>query len=646
MQHMHSRPASVRSRSSGTIRATGLAVTVGLIAGCSNAASIPDFGAPNTDNIVVFPANGLVRGRGLAQTVPFGATHMFIKSHPNGGESIPALNPLDGGFEFSILALSGNILEFSWSGDGRGVERGAPSFIEVPVGKLVLAEFVCCRDGGDAIGICQSVDARRRQMLAGAETITCPQPETGATSCRLDEDCGFEEGEWISIDLGQIRITQPDSAGEVAIQGVVEPRSLVSIQNRGLSGVGQPEEQPKRFTLSDNEGDFAFTKVRARGDDELVLQVESLDGFRSPAQSFIVDDSTLAGIDVTGVFPWQPLRNGEVGTVAIQLAPYGEDGLGVCPNHQQEPQTCFSGGLLHSMITLESLQVDSLSAASGVTWNPTPVSAETPEVVGRVGDVRAGPVDVVLVVDMSANANQAGLTNNNPDTVEAVASFIQGLRQRDQIGVVTFAGDTIRRLNVQYDSGGQPTALGFFPGGNQSLIAAAQTTLSNSGSGANTVFKGIEEAAEMIERSKNPGRIVVITSAEHVGEVVDSETAFKEAFDVVDNETDFTRAPTRVDIVGVGLRRTDKFEDIKDITQFTGGEFFDLASVRGGDVNQLELILADIRSTFSGSFLLLYDIAIPSTVGKAARLEFNVRMNGVPQAVPFSGLLRVDLAAN
>ena len=124
-------------------------------------------------------------------------------------------------------------------------------------------------------------------------------------------ECGFEEGEWIEFDLDRLSVGQPDARGRVSVSGFAERNSLVTVTNRGLSGVGRPQQQPFQRTLSSDVGEFRFATFKAHGDDELVLQVQDLNGFRSPAVSVLVPDAALEGVDVTGVFPWRPLRDGK-----------------------------------------------------------------------------------------------------------------------------------------------------------------------------------------------------------------------------------------------------------------------------------------------------------------------------------------------
>lgn len=613
---------------------------------CSNASSIPDFGAPRVDQILLFyPVGGLVRGRGLAGATPDGASHIFIKAHPNGSETIRAVEN-DGSFEFSILARGGNVLELSGATDRSGSNRGEAAFVKVPTGAFSDRDYVCCFENGAARGTCQTTDEREEQLQRTDGIFECPDPLTGRLQCSSDIECGFEEGEWLRVDLDRITVTPPDTGGFVRVSGFAEPRSLVTLQNRGLSGIGRPEQQLVLGRVSSDVGDFSFPAVAARGDDEIVLQVQDLNGIRSPAVSILVEDAPIAGFDVTGAFAWDRLQDGAVGTVAIQIAPYGIDGRGLCPNHGESPQTCFTGGVTHAMVQLENVRVD---GNAGIASVATSTSIQIPDIMGADGDVRAGPLDVVLVIDRSV-ASQLSNLSTNEAAVSAVTTFLRGLRQRDRVGVVTYGPDTVR-LGVAYNNTGQPTSDGLFSGTNrETLIFNVEDALRQPGSGPAELFDGVAEAAEMLRGSVNAGRIVVIAADEHTGSVEESELAFFEAFEKVDTANDPSRPEIRVDLIGISLTRSDKFQDLQSITAFTDGQYFDVSAVQtagpGAPINQLELALTDIRSSLSGSFLLLYDITIPAGVGKAARLEFDARMNGVPTAVPYSGLLRVDLAAN
>ncbi len=616
--------------------------------GCSSAASIPDFGQPQLDRIVVFfPVGGLVTGRGLSEAAPAGASHVFIKAHPNGSETIREVES-DGSFEFTILALGGNILEVAGATDRSGARRGEPVFITVPDLRFSDRDFICCFTAGQARGTCQTTVERDTQLEEDG-VVECPSPQTGRTRCVTDAECGFEEGEWLEIDVQAIDVTPPDERGLVVVSGNAPPTALVTLQNRGFAGIGEPRQQLVLRRLSDEQGRFAFPPIQARGDDELIVQFQDLNGFRSPAASILVPDASLAGIDVVGAFAWQPLRDGAAGTVAIQISPYGIDGRGMCPDHNETPQTCFTGGLLHSMVNLTDVRID--GRPDPITLSPTPLSVDVSANRGYDGNVRAGPLDVILVIDSSASAD--GKILQNEATVRAVTSFLQGLRQRDRVGAVSF-GSQIRRLGVQYDTNGNPIGESLFSGpGRGALDISVQNALRQPGAGDARLFDAISEAAEMLDEANRnvagiapAGRIIVITGSEHVGTEEESALAFFEALDDVDTSVDAARPLTQVDMIGVSLARSQKFDDLQSITAFTGGAYFDVSAVQVNQVNQLELALSDIRGTLSGSFLLLYDITIPNGVGKAALLEFDAEMIGVQQVVQYSGLLRVDLAAN
>ncbi|MEM7674489.1 MAG: vWA domain-containing protein [Myxococcota bacterium] len=595
--------------------------------------------------MVFYPVGGLVYGRGLGDAVAPEASHVYIKAHPNGSETIIARQS-DGTFEFVILARGGSVLEISGSTNNLGTQRGAPAYIKVPSVVFSDRDFVCCIENGASSGRCQNIDERTRQLEEDG-VISCPGPESPRIECRTDIECGFEEGEYLTLNEDAIQMSSPDENGFISISGRVKERSLVTITNRGLSGIGRPEQQLRRAEVSTDFGEFDFTGVEARGDDEIIIQFIDLRGFRSPQVSMLVDDATPAGIDITGAFAFEPLESGVMGRVALQFAPYGIDGRGICPNQSISTQTCFTGGLTHDMVELTNVRVDGQEAV----WSRSSTTSERPWNAGYDGDIRAGTLDVVLVIDRSIDAEAI----ENPATIDALRTFVRGLRQRDRVGAVVF-GDLVRRLNVSYGTNGLPLSTGLFGGGErENLISAISTSLISSGAGAPRVFDGIGEAAEMLAGSTNAGRIVVLTTEEHAGTVEESRVAYDEALEKVDRSSDVTRPPIRVDIIGVALDRSDKFGDIQDTAAFTSGRYIDLAAVQPADVNQLDLVLSDLRSTLSGSFLLLYDIMIPATAGKAVRLEFGAtwrptdddgRMISEIDAVPYSGPLRVNLTAN
>lgn len=603
---------------------------IALLHGCVGDTPPSDVPAPDLTKISVFyPVDGLVRGRGLAGAVTDPAvTHVRVASHPTKGETIVPVDA-DGGFEFQVIGISDDLLEISGALDDAGKERGDPVYIVVPPTPLPPPTYVCCGATETRKGTCQTEEAAEAEMA-------CPDPATGITQCYDNRDCGVESGELLPLDTDRIQISPPDADGRISVAGTVQPTSLVTLENRGKEAVGgYIPTQRRLIRISDEAGNFTFDSVQARGDDELIIQVRDLLGFRTPEASILVPDAPVAGVDVIGAFAWAPLTPNQTGPVAVLVAPYGVDGRTICPDSTEDPVLCLSGGLTYDMLNLGNVMIDSFS----VTPSPTPLGPQVEHNRGLVGgnDPLAGAQDVVVVLDMSAEAAKTD-TEIPPRRFNLVRDFVSGLRSRDHVGLVTFGTDgVVTRVDVDQtdDLAAQ-----------RQLVMNALTQLAAvEPAGPSTVFEGITHAAADLTdaKTRRPGRIVVVTLSDEEGDPMEATDRFDATFDMVRPNPSLGFDGYVVDIVAVDVAAVGgNLTLLGDIAGFTGGEFYNVPSI-----NSLNQTLADLRTLLSGSFVLLYDMLIPEDVGKQGTISFTagVTLPGSETVqASYSGPLRITNA--
>jgi hypothetical protein len=601
------------------------------LAACSGKTPENDIPPPDADAVLVFyPASdGLARGRGLPGTFPPSVTHVLVQAHPTGTSSLQPVEA-DGSFQFAVIAISGDLLEIAGTTDDLGNVRGASLYVEVPASPLPAEDFVCCR----ARGTCQK--------LADAEAgRACPDPLTGATQCSIDEECGVDELEYLPIDLQRIQVGRPNELGRVDVSGIVTANALVLLENRGLNGIGVPGQRFRSAQISSDVGAFSFQGLTARGDDELVLRVQDLNGYRTPAVSLLVPDAELAGLDILGAFAWEPLTNGQRGPVAVHLSPFGVDGKGICPDTDEAPEVCFSGGLTYAMVNVVKAQMRVGQETPELNPSPAPITPERPHNRGAEGDVRSAAQDLVVVIDISKEAqDKDGKGLAPPRRFEAAARFVEGLRQRDRVAVVSYAGNATRELVADpgRDSGLRTLE-------QRGELAAAVRGLSGREfpTGSN-LFAGIREAAAALRlaRSRN-GRIVVLAGAAPGGMASDAVAEWSTALDAVQEDLSKGLPRITVDVVGLDIPSdAPNFGLIDDITRFTDGRYY-TSSAFG-----IEQTLTDVRSFLSGSFILLYDMDIPAGVGKSGTidLELEVILGSERARTTYTGPLRILNSSN
>jgi hypothetical protein len=408
-------------------------------------------------------------------------------------------------------------------------------------------------------------------------------------------------------------VSAPDPRGLVTVSGVAPPRSLVIIQNRGLSALGERAPRQRFGQVADDLGNFSFARLSARGDDELVVQARDLLGYRSASVSVLVPDAELAGIDVIGAFAWETLTNGRPGVVAVNLAPFGVDGRGICPDSKESHDVCFTGGMTHAMVALENVTVD------GEPVNPLPARTSTaaPYNRGLEGDVRAGPRDVVVLVDLGS---LVGALDEDGRRFAAIGSFVESMRRRDRVAVMAY-GESVERLTVALEGGVyRETGLRAFEE-RRALTDALRALAARTPGGPTQPGPAVEVAAEMLreEARSTRARIVVITGP--LAPATDAERAEmrRRASRAVAQDPDTGFPGYTVDVVALGLPPgARELEALADLAAFSGGALFS-ASLDG-----LQQSLADLGAVMSGSFILLYELPIPERSGKSATIRFDL----------------------
>jgi hypothetical protein len=618
---MFSRAAASQTFSLQTSSAVLPAIAAVVASGCVGETPPSDIATPDILKISVFyPVDGLVRGRGLPGAISDrNATHVRVASHPTKGETIVPVG-MDGSFDFSIIAISDDLIEIAAALDDSASERGNSVYIVVPPTPLPAPTFVCCGATETRMGTCQTLE--EREMGAA-----CRDAATGISMCNVDRDCGVEGGERLPLDESKIQITPPDVEGTITIAGTVQPSALVTIENRGQSGVGGYRPTQRRLvTITDEFGTFSFLNVAARGDDELVIQVHDLLGFRSPEASMLVPDSPLVGVDVIGVRAFESLQEEVPGPVAFLFSPYGMDGRGICPDSNDSPDICLSGGLTYDMVQLEVVtQVnDNGDVQAMIETSRTATRADIPYTRGLIGeDPLGGPQDIYVVIDKSMDSNDE---DPNGDRFDYIASFVSGLRARDYVGLATYGGFV--KLEVGLVQQAQRQAI-------RDRILALKN---EDPRGTAVMFGGIAAAADELRaaRTRRPGRIVVFTMTDEEGDLTEATAAFDIAFDLVRPNVNLGFDGITVDIVGVKIRLDGNIALMTDMTAFTGGTFYNLLGdgAFARDEGAYGPTLSELRTEMSGSFALLFDVTVPAGAGKVLdSLAFQARI-ALPGADP------------
>lgn len=653
-----------------------------LLTACTGATPENEFRAPVADLITVFYPiyDGTVYGRGLPGAMPDSALPLVrIDSALSNTTEIAPVRA-DGSFDFDLLAAANDTLELRGVSDTTKTALVGPStFFKVPPTRFNTDEYFCCIPAQATGGYCESELEREERLRTNRP---CPDVLGGlGTACTSDNDCGVLETERVLIDRTRITVSPPNEDGQVEVSGTVSENALVTVENRKLNGVGIRSRIVRSARISSDEGVFRFPNVSAQGDDELVLQVQLLNGFKSAPTSFKVPDAEMVGVDVLGAEAWEGasvLRNGYRGTIAIYIAPYGKDDRGICPDSTGGPATCYTGGLTHEMVEFftendEAPTIDDVAATPRIT-TPVPSQPGLEYNRGWDGDVRAASQDLVVVLDMSAAAAAADPTGTR---FSQVRTLIQELRARDRVGVVLFGGNKANGYggSVAWDD---PNA-----GGNAKVpviglrwLGVPEVEVGRSGTGLRgqaerqillnelmalndadaaddgaDVADGIRSALDMLVQGNSVNsRIAVIAATKQDSpEAKLDET--KGIYDPkhIEELIGLTQAIPRVGQIGVPITLID-INDQEPANDRIADEVVAFSGNPGDgttteiSIENLEGALEELRRTIAGSFILLYDMCVPKKVGKRGSLEFRLRVR-LPFDDPSTGPRQVTFVS-
>lgn len=559
---------------------------LGLVWGCGAGADTTE--GPDTEKLVVyFPIDDLVYGRGYPGAAKNPADVKVFA--PRTSEQADVVPLGDGGFSFAILARSGDTLEVR--------EGGGSSFLEIPVPDEVDVHVCCSGRGGNS---CTFIDEVR--------TATCAEPSPTNT-CMFDQDCKGFENRTIFLDAERIDVQPPDPDGVVRLQGSAGPRTLVIVENRGLFAHGRSARKGRQIIIADESGRFS-TAIQGAGDDELVFTYRDLRGHYSFDAAIRVPDPPFAGIDVVAALPWEPLEEGTRGQVALLVSPYSADGLGLCPDRDApDPLLCVGGGIAHTDLRIESVVINQ---ADKTLVDPQPAMGLGPQILGAVPDVRAGPRDVVVVLDLSADAALKEL-EASPRRHMEVANFIHNLRRRDRVGLVTY---------------GAPNApMPLQPEGTRSELIEALTALElTPDEGPASLFDAVGQALDLLTvPPRREAHVVVIAAAPPPQ---DPAAARARAQALADRAKQLD-PPVLIDVIGIDLPQTAE-EGLAQLAAFTranrAGQTVSGAYRNIEDIFQLGQELVELRARLFGGFLVLYEMTLPDNADKRDCIELELRM--------------------
>lgn len=616
----------------------------GLVAasGCVGDTPAKEIAAPNISKIALFyPVDGLVPGRGERDTFADDSlTHVYVASHPSKTDDF---FPIDENNEFTFNiggAVSGDVIEIAGVRVAEGVKpedapRGESVYFRVPALPPPRSKVFCCQDSSVCV----------RQEDFDRNLGVCPERDTLSTMCESDLECRELNGEILPIQKDQVTITPPDKDGLVQISGSIStPGALVRIENRGKRAIGGYAPNTAKAIITDSNGGFRIRDLLARGDDEIVVQTHDLLGYRSPEAPFLVPDAPLVGLDVIGAYGYGRLIENRPGNIIIRVHPYGVDGRGICPDSTTGPTLCFTGGLTREMVTVRSAQMNKISLNLR-TPDPLPEGVSTN--IATEGDPLKLTQSIVLVMDLSASA--AIVDAGEPARFESAWRFVQTLRKRDKLGIVTFGGTAgngvVREVDVQsiadnYD---------FF------RTYIRETLRQRPSGGPARVLEGIQEAAAMLAEDRTLGSIVVITMSDQVGDDPATEDFDgSDAFDALYPRVIADGGPIH-NIYVVGVQQPLVYRDAmnpnvttpsnwviytQSIAEFSMGRAFNVRLVP-----DIDPVLDKLAGMISGSFSLLYSLNVPCT-GKNPDMDLTVSVafgNATAEGT-YNGSIRVDAA--
>ncbi|MBI4818201.1 MAG: hypothetical protein HY791_18200 [Deltaproteobacteria bacterium] len=595
-----------------------------VTAGCVGDTPGGSMGPPDPSRIVVFyQLDGLVRGRGSPGALGSEAKYVYVAAHPSETVTVPEVSE-DGSFFFSISASSRDLLEVAGARDLQGSERGTSIFVSIPPTPLPEVDYICCISEGASRGNCQPADAERICSASGA--IINP--------CTSDRECAQFSGNSISLAEGAITISPPDEDGRsiIGASGKLPPFALVSIENRGQSGVGGVLPRFRTGAITSDDGSFSV-RAFARADDEFVFQVHDYEGYRSLRHAVYVPDADLIGLDVVGVFPYAPLGEGRLGRVAVRYAPAGRDGLGICPDSDEGPALCFSGGKVgdgkvDGGLDFDMIRINQFKIGDSVVDDLRP--AETSPLTFPAnkftdGDVLGGPQTMMLVIELSLEAfvkgraigQTAGPGADFLAMMSAARYFVSSLRARDQLGLVVFG------LDAESQVFSEPTSdrAALFAALDR---AAREAELAASVPNRNRFFRGLLGAGEKLASIPRLERGSIVALL--LSDPRDTLEVFQDVINIVTPDPDTGEAGFPVYIVSAGLQNAYRATEINDVAQFSLGSY-----VNAVDGSGLFQAVAELTGRVSGAYILVYDLTVPLGVGKTPAVEVDAELT-LPQA--------------
>jgi hypothetical protein len=574
--------------------------------GCSVQTPVRSGDKPDPQKITIFyPLGNKVRGRGGPGAVSPGTKFVYIAPHPSAGSTVIRVEP-DGSFEFAVFAGSKDVLEFAHSGDKKGESRGPSTYLETPLARVFRDDMYCCKSPGAAansIGKCISPEE---------EKPNC-KDHTPFNQCLVNANCAKFSQRNLNFPTLGLQVSSPNESGVVNIVGLPEnfpPLSIVSVENRGQQGIGgKSPNLKKQYDVTNEKGEFKLA-INAAGDDELVFEIYQLDGQRSPQHSAIVPDADFAGVDIVGAFPgYDFLAPNKTGRIAIRFSPYGIDGKGICPTPKARPPAdpvlCFTGGLEHQMITINEMKLQGQIVAS----SSTSPSAELPFTRATIGNIMAGVQTIALILDVSEAS-----FSNDPEGIrfQSAINIVNSLRTRDRL--------------ILYSVGKDETGFALEARAADSREAVTQQilrlqTMRPDESHPHRVFAAIQEAsAGIIEQrtGANNGMIIVINTENPNGGRDEYSAALR---NVAPNPAvGFEGFKTIV--IGLDLNNRPNGRLLKDLAVFSVGSFLDVLEPR-----EMLIRTSEVIGEISGAFVLLYDVEIPSNVGKASSIEISATVS-------------------
>lgn len=633
------------------------AAAVLTAAACSDSTPGAELPPPDTSRIIVFfptgdGSRGTVQGRAFPGTFPAGDPPPFvsIRSLPTAvGRIVIPVDP-DGGFDFSVVASGREILEVAAAADGDGAVQGPSGFVRVPPAPFPTVDHICCQRGTGQAGVCVPEPNRRDFGLdpddpADRISPDCPDPEDALIPCESDRACVLFERQYYRIEPDDVTVTPPDAEGRVEVRGRTIPNGLVLVENRRRTGVGVPDPITRDSLISNTDGTFVLTDLRAQGDDELVIQAVDLNDFRTPTLSIRVPDPPMERAELIEVWPASDLITGRAGLLGLRFALTGEDGRGLCPDSDAEPAYCLSGGLTFEHIQITAASIDQTDVtlcpavrstdgapATGPCAREEAVPVQRP-LRGVEGDVRLGPQSVVVLVDFSLAAARV----QGVDTYHRfVRDALEQLRAIDQVALMAIG--PVPRLETDFVSAADPAELR-----TAWEDLAAQVANAGGNQGPTRLFASVAEAAERVRARAQPGRILLtaVSPESQVPDLSNPNNAFDRALNAVRPRPGQSGIP--VDIVGLDLdapgptpRDPTLRELLESLAQFSGnarrpGRFHRLPGGLPPSVLDLQLLLRDARGQYAGGFLMLYEllaqpVSLDDPIGKVGTVRIEARV--------------------